>query len=83
MRVRHRTVGRDVGRILQVVSLMLVVSILVALANREFYAAPAFAVSAAVMAAVGVVLARRYADAEPSRKLEAMVTAASAWGILA
>ncbi|MCU4742187.1 TrkH family potassium uptake protein [Natronoglomus mannanivorans] len=79
MRIQYRTVGRDVGRILQVVSLMLVVSILVAVVNREFYAAPAFAISAVIMGGVGIALARWFADAPSPGKREAMVTAASAW----
>ncbi|MFC6906590.1 TrkH family potassium uptake protein [Halalkalicoccus tibetensis] len=79
MKVQYRTAGRDVGRILQVVSLMLVVSVVVAIANREFYAVPTFVVSAVLMAGIGVLLARRYSDASPSGKLEAMVTAASTW----
>ena len=77
------TVARDVGRILQVVSLMLVASMAVAALNGEFFAVPAFAVSAVVMAGVGVVLARWFADAPSPGKLEAMMTAASAWGVLA
>jgi len=77
------TVGRDVGRILQVVSLMLVVSILVAGLNAEFFAIPAFAVSAVVMAGIGFGLTRWFEDAPAPGKLEAMITAASAWGVLA
>ncbi|CAI50836.1 Trk-type transport system (probable substrate potassium) (plasmid) [Natronomonas pharaonis DSM 2160] len=76
------TVARDVGRILQVVSLMLVVSAVVAVVTSEFFAVPAFLVSAGIMAAIGTGLAQRYADAPSSGKLEAMVTAASAWGVL-
>ncbi|WP_265108217.1 TrkH family potassium uptake protein [Halosolutus halophilus] len=82
MRIQHRAVGRDVGRILQVVSLMSVVSILVAVVNREFFAVPAFAIAAVVMASIGVLLARRYRDAAESGKPEAMVTAASAWAMV-
>ncbi|WP_049921112.1 TrkH family potassium uptake protein [Halopiger djelfimassiliensis] len=82
MRVRYRTVGRDVGRILQVVSLMLVASILVAVVVGEFFAVPAFAVAALVMGGIGVGLARWYRDAATPEKLEAMVTAASAWAIV-
>jgi len=81
MRVNNHTVGRDVGRIVQAVSLMMVVSILVATANREFFAIPAFAVSALVMAGLGTGLVWRYRDAAPPEKLEAMVTAATAWAI--
>jgi len=77
------TVGRDVGRILQVVSLMLVVSIGVAGLNGEFFAIPAFAISAVVMAGVGYGLAEWFDDAPASGKLEAMITAATAWGVLA
>ncbi|WP_436343924.1 TrkH family potassium uptake protein [Natronorubrum sp. FCH18a] len=80
MRVRYPAVGRDLGRILQVVSLMLLVSILVAAANREFYTVPAFAVSAIVMGGLGIGLARRYRQVSDSGRLEAMVTAAAAWG---
>ncbi|ELY57400.1 TrkH family potassium uptake protein [Natronolimnohabitans innermongolicus] len=82
MRVQYRVVGRDLGRILQVVSLMLVVSIPIAAVNREFYAVPAFAVSALVMGGIGIALARRYRDAGEMGRLEAMVTAASAWGAI-
>ncbi|MCL9815203.1 TrkH family potassium uptake protein [Natranaeroarchaeum aerophilus] len=77
------TVARDVGRILQVVSLMLVVSIVVAGVNAEFYAMPAFAISAVIMGGVGTVLARWFRDAPSPGKVEAMITAASAWGVLA
>jgi trk system potassium uptake protein TrkH len=79
--VDSSTVARDVGRILRVVSLMLLVSVVVALLNREFYAAPAFAVSALVMGGLGTLLARRYREAAQPGKLEAMVTAASAWAV--
>ena len=60
---------------------MLLVSVVVALLNREFYAAPAFAVSALVMGGLGTLLARRYREAAQPGKLEAMVTAASAWAV--
>ncbi|MDH5020572.1 TrkH family potassium uptake protein [Halobacterium rubrum] len=79
MRVDTRTVGRDVGRIVQAVSLMMAVSVVVAAANGEFYAIPAFLASAAVVAGVGTALARRYRDADPPAKRDAMVTAATAW----
>ncbi|WP_232833770.1 TrkH family potassium uptake protein [Saliphagus sp. LR7] len=73
------TVARDVGRILQVVSLMLVVSIVIAGINREYYAIPSFAVSAVIMGGLGLIVARHYRDASSPEKLEAMVTAALAW----
>ena len=82
MKVNMRTVGRDVGRIVQAVSLMLAVSIVVAAVNGEFYAVPAFLVSAVLMAGLGTGLSRRYEGAEPPEKRDAMVTAATAWGVI-
>ena len=82
MRVKTKTVGRDVGRIVQAVSLMMLVSVVVAAANREFYAIPAFLVSAVVMAGIGTGLVWRYRGADPPEKREAMVTAATAWAFV-
>ena len=82
MRVNTDTVGRDVGRIVQAVSLMMLVSIIVAAVNQEFYAIPAFVVSAIVMAGIGTGLVWRYRDAEPPEKREAMITAATAWAVV-
>ena len=81
MRVDSETVARDVGRILQVVSLMLLVSLAVGVVNGEFYTVPAFAVSALVTGGLGTLLARAFQDADPPGKLEAMVTAASGWAV--
>ncbi len=79
MRVNTHTVARDVGRILQMVSLMLVISLLIGVLNGEFYTIPAFLLSAGIVAGIGTILAQRYQDANPPGKLEAMVTAASGW----
>ena len=68
-RVDTNTVGRDVGRIVQAVSLMMVVSIIVAALNREFYTIPAFVVSALVMTGVGTGLRPGIAGPAPSRYL--------------
>ena len=81
MHVETQTVARDVGRILQVVGLLLAASILVALVNAEFYAVPSFLISAVIVGGLGIVLARHYRDADAPGKLEGMVTAASAWGL--
>ncbi|QRV14876.1 TrkH family potassium uptake protein [Haloterrigena salifodinae] len=80
MRVRYSAVGRDLGRIVQVVSLMLLVSIPIAAIHREFYAIPAFVGSALLMGGIGLGLTRRYQDVSDTGRLEAMVTAAAAWG---
>lgn len=60
---------------------MLVVSIGVAVVNQEYYTVPAFGISAVIVAGIGTALSRCYRDAEQPEKLEAMVTAASAWGV--
>ncbi|GAA0543655.1 TrkH family potassium uptake protein [Halorubrum ejinorense] len=82
MRVKTDTVGRDVGRIVQAVSLMMLISLVVAAVNGEFYTVPAFVVSAVVMAGIGTGLVRRYRGADPPEKREAMVTAATAWALV-
>jgi len=82
MRVNTDTVGRDVGRIIQAISLMAVASIAVAAVNREFYAIPAFIISAISMAGLGTGLVRRYQNADPPEKREAMVIAATAWALI-
>jgi trk system potassium uptake protein TrkH len=82
MIVNRRTVGRDVGRIVQAISLMMVISIVVAAVNGEFFAIPAFLISALIMAGVGSGLAWWYQDADPPEKREAMVTAATAWALV-
>ncbi|MFB6126556.1 MAG: TrkH family potassium uptake protein [Halolamina sp.] len=81
-RIDTQTVGRDIGRIVQAISLMAVVSVVVAVANREFYAVPAFVVTALVIAGVGSALVWRFRGADSPEKHEAMVTAASAWAII-
>ena len=82
MRVKTDTVGRDVGRIVQAVSLMMLISLVVAAINGEFYTVPAFVASAVVMAGIGTGLVRRYRGADPPEKREAMVTAATAWALV-
>nr|WP_323191458.1 TrkH family potassium uptake protein [Halostella sp. PRR32] len=80
--VDTRTVGRDVGRIVQAISLMAVASVVVATVNGEFYAVPAFVVSAIILAGIGTGLVWRYRGADPPEKREAMVTAATAWALI-
>jgi len=79
LRVNTNTVGRDVGRIIQAISLMMVISAVVAAITAEFYAVPAFIVSAIILAGLGTSLAWRYQGAEPPEKRDAMVTAATSW----
>lgn len=67
MHVAVDTVGRDVGRILQAVSLLLAASVAVVAVNGEFFAIPAFVVSAAVMGGIGTGLARLCRGARPPK----------------
>ncbi|MFD1598806.1 TrkH family potassium uptake protein [Halobellus rarus] len=82
MRVNRSAVGHDVGRIVQAIALMSVASIIVAALNGEFYAIPAFGVTAVIIGGVGTGLVRRYQDADPPEKRDAMVTAATAWAVI-
>ncbi|WP_247731315.1 TrkH family potassium uptake protein [Halovivax limisalsi] len=79
MRLQSRVIGRDIGRILQVISLMSAVSIPVAIVNYEFFAVPAFAVTAILIAGIGITMVRRYSGKGGAGKAEAMLTAAIAW----
>lgn len=74
-----RVIGRDLGRILQVVSGVLFVSILIPLVWGEYYAIPGLIVSGAIPLGIGRVLATRFADADEPGKLHAMMIAASGW----
>jgi len=82
LRVNTSTVGRDVGRIVQAVSLMVLISVVVAALNGEFFAVPAFGVSAGIMAGLGTGLVRRYRGADAPQKRERMVTAATARALI-
>jgi len=61
---------------------MMVVSVVVAAVNREFFAVPAFLGSAVVTGGVGTTLARWFRDADAPGKADAMVTAATAWAVV-
>jgi trk system potassium uptake protein TrkH len=61
---------------------MSAVSIIVAAVNGEFYAAPAFGVTAVIMGMLGTGLVWRYQGADPPEKRDAMVTAATAWAVI-
>ena len=73
------TIARDLGQILRVVSLTMAASMLIAAFVGEWFALPAFAVSALLTAGVGSVLVYRHEDAPAPGKREAMITAALAW----
>jgi trk system potassium uptake protein TrkH len=74
-----RTIGRDLGRILQALAGLVFVSISVSIVWGEFYAVPALIVSGLVPGIVGGVLASRFRDATQPGKLHAMIIAALGW----
>ncbi|ELZ01201.1 trk system potassium uptake protein TrkH [Natrialba chahannaoensis JCM 10990] len=80
--MQFSTVGRGVGRIVQVVSLMTFLSVPVAVLNGEYFAVPAFVVSGVFMLAIGTALARGFANAPDPGTLHGMLIAASAWGVV-
>jgi trk system potassium uptake protein TrkH len=73
------TVGRDVGRILQALTGLILVSIAVALLWGEYYAVPALLVAALLPLTVGRLLAGRFSGADEPGKLHGMMVAASGW----
>jgi trk system potassium uptake protein TrkH len=77
------TILRDLGRILQVLAVLVAGTIPIALAWGEFYALPSIVVSSFLPLAVGTVLARRYAGADDPGKLHAMMIAAGGWLLVA
>ena len=76
------TVVRDVGRILQVVSIMAFASTVVSVVVGEFYAVPSFVVTGVVMLGAGTALARAFSDAPAPGKLHGMLIAATAWALV-
>ncbi|GGL50819.1 TrkH family potassium uptake protein [Halocalculus aciditolerans] len=74
-----RSVGRDLGRILEAFAVMPTASMVVAAAWREWYVLPSLLVAAVVPFAVGWWLTESYADAREPGKLHGMVIAATGW----
>jgi len=77
------TIARDLGRILQVLAVLVAAMVPIAVVWGEFYALPAIVVSSLVPLAVGTGLARAFADAEDPGKRHAMVIAAGGWALVA
>jgi trk system potassium uptake protein TrkH len=73
------TVGRDLGRILEALGGLMLVSLVVPLAWGEYYAIPALGLSAVIPVGIGRFLHRRFQDAEAPGRLHGMVVAASGW----
>jgi trk system potassium uptake protein TrkH len=75
----HRVIARDLGRMLQALGGMTVLSVPVPLVWGELYAVPALLVSGLIPAALGHLLAGRYAGAGEPGKLHGMMIAAAGW----
>jgi trk system potassium uptake protein TrkH len=78
-----RIVTRDVGSLLLMEGALMVVTFLVALAFREFYAALAFVIAGGVTAGVGGLANRAFADAPAPQMKHGMVIAAGGWLLVA
>ena len=79
MRGATATISRDVGRILEALGGVVLASILVTLVWGEFYAVPAMMVAGVVPLGIGILLRRRFSDADPPGKLHGMMVAATGW----
>jgi len=73
------TVGRDLGRILQALAGLMLVSLFVPLVWGEYYALPALLLSALLPLAIGRLLYRRFRHAEAPGRFHGMVVAATGW----
>ncbi len=73
------TVGRDIGRILEALGGLMLVSIAVPIVWGEYYALPALLVSAVIPLRIGWLLHRRFKDAEAPGRFHGMIIAASGW----
>ncbi|SFG35732.1 trk system potassium uptake protein TrkH [Halopelagius inordinatus] len=83
MKTTVRTVARDVGRMLQALAALMLVSVVVPLVWGEFWAVPSLLVGGAIPFVIGVALARYFADAPNPGKLHGMMIAASGWFFVA
>jgi trk system potassium uptake protein TrkH len=79
MRGATATIGRDIGRMLQALAGLVLISLVVTLLWGEYYAVPALVVSAAVPLGVGSLLTRSFGDAGDPGKLHGMMVAAAGW----
>ncbi|WP_435069735.1 TrkH family potassium uptake protein [Haloplanus sp. C73] len=73
------TVGRDLGRILEALGGLMLISLVVPIVWGEYFALPALLVSALVPLGIGWVLYRRFEGAEAPGRFHGMIVAASGW----
>jgi len=73
------TIARDIGSLLLIQALLMSVSVVVALAFREWSVALAFLVAGGLTAGIGGTARRRFATAPAPRMKHGMVIAAAGW----
>ncbi|WP_424005538.1 TrkH family potassium uptake protein (plasmid) [Haloarcula salina] len=73
------TVGRDLGRILEALGGVILISLVVPIVWGELYALPALLVSALIPLGLGWMLYRRFQNAEAPGRFHGMIVAASGW----
>ena len=73
------TVGRDIGRILEALGGMLLVSLVVPVVWGEYFALPGLFISALIPFGIGWLLYRRFKNAEAPSRFHGMIVAASGW----
>ncbi len=81
--VEFKLLARDLGRMLQALSLMMAATVVVALIWREFYAVPALIISGLIPLAIGSSLTSYFGGAVEVGKLHGMMIAASGWFLVA
>ncbi|MFC3958201.1 TrkH family potassium uptake protein [Halovivax cerinus] len=79
MKAARKTIGRDLGRILQALAALLFVSLFISIAWGEYYAIPALVVSGLVPLSIGRAFTIRFRDAANPGKLHGMMIAAAGW----
>lgn len=73
------TVGRDLGRVLEALGGLMLVSLVVPVLWGEYYALPALLVAAVIPLGIGRLLYRRFLNAESPSRFHGMIVAASGW----
>ncbi|WP_256300837.1 TrkH family potassium uptake protein [Haloarchaeobius salinus] len=79
MNASYAPVGRDVGRMLQALAGLVLITIPVSLVWGEYYVLPALLLSALVPLASGRLLTSAFQDASDPGKLHGMMVAAAGW----
>ncbi|WP_396613967.1 TrkH family potassium uptake protein (plasmid) [Haloferax sp. S1W] len=80
---RLGTIARDLGRMLEALAGLILVSVLIPLVWREWWVVPGMVLSGVLPLLVGVGLSRTFQDAEDPGRLHGMMIAASGWFFVA